>query len=744
MHIGPPGRAGPENGFPGATNSTWYAQSFTVSVTSPLVMVQANVEKYCLPGAVTGTLLPCPGGQHPGDLVIQVRGNSAPQGVPGALLVNRTIPETAIPWGRVWVNATGWDLNLTAGSTYWVVLSTVNGTTGGYYPWKEESAYQHLILRSSDGGLTWGRPREPADVFIDLRTVAQSFSVEPEVEITVKIGNTSWVSQSVEVGHPTNVSTVLVFLSRGVQDNEGTIFADVRADDGYGNPSQMVLATGSFTPSDGPVSWKGIWAVNLDYPITLLPGVKYWLVFRSVDTPSGKSHYPDMALQAFAFYNDSASYGGSSLGAYESGNAGSTWNRIDGLHTDLIFGLAYSPLSAAKPSINQLRGEIESRQMLSVSGGHLASAWQMFLASSTSRIESDLVRWLNRGGYAYYIPSGNTSLTVPQRTWIGFDTNSPSLFEAVAPSRYGFDLYPVVSLASKAQYVIPPGQVPNSIPVVVLQPRGSMSTTTAANYLTVMSSLNRSVVFVDASPVELFGRLDSISGAIDQLSRMRSQGLSWPELGSSPGPWLTWYSPTNWTATGGLPSLRGKPLALLDVASMQLVWRGTAGTYSPAGGSQSTYLLRTLGDLDLDYSNVAASSETVYPNQALLVFAAPRGEEVWAVINSTREVESVTVNDSALPKVASYASLVAGRYDSQGWSSLPDGLLLVRFPSSGNDTVRVSISPPPQPNQLILGLSLAAPFLVLASAVVADLAVWLLYLRRRTRPGAKDAYTRPD
>ncbi|HME18556.1 MAG TPA: choice-of-anchor R domain-containing protein, partial [Nitrososphaerales archaeon] len=752
MHIGPPGRAGPENGFPGATNTTWYAQSYTISAAAPLLLVQPNVEKYCRPGAVTGTLVPCSPGQHPGDLVIQIRANNPSGNFPGsAVLQSETIPEADIPWGRVWVNATGWNLNLTADSTYWVVLSTVNGTAGGYYPWKEESAYQHQILRSSDAGATWGRPREPADMLIDLRTGAQSFSVEPEVEITAKIGGASWVSQSIEVGRPTAVSTVLVFVSREVADNEGTITVDIRADDGYGHPSQMALATGTLTPSEGTVTWKGIWAVNLNYPITLQPGETYWLVFRSVDTQSGKNQYPEMALQAFAFHNDSASYGGSRLGAFESANSGQSWARIGGLHTDLIFGLAYSPLAAAKPTVGQLVGEVESRQLLSTANGQLTSAWQSFLASSTSKIQTDVVEWLNRQNITAYLAPGNTTAAAPQRTWVSFDTNPPSLFEHSTPGPSDFDLYPVVSLNSRAQSIVPTGEPSSTIPVVAFASRGGLGGTSAAEYFTLVSSLNRSVVFVNANPVELFGRLDSLSGAFSLLSRMRSVGLSWPapynasSAGSAPGPWLTQTLHTEGIGSGGGSGPQSSSLALLDIGSMQLVWKGNGFTYaSNRSASQVAYVIRTKGDLGLDYSNVLASSEAVYPNQALYTFVAPRGQEVWALVNSTRSVQSVTVNGAPVPETANLTSLVAAPYAAQGWLLQQDGVLLARFPSSGENVVRIVLVSQPPPDRVVQTLEAAAPILVIVVAAAIDFTVWVVYVRRRPRRAEPDSPNSPS
>ena len=748
MHIGPPGRVGPENGFPGATNTTWYAQKYTVSVSAQLTLVQTNVEKYCQPGSVTGHLQPCPAGQHPGDLVIQVRQDNETTNSPGPkVLAEETIPESQIPWGRVWVNATGWNLTLNASGSYWIVLSTTNGTTGGYYPWKEESAYQHLILRSSDGGSTWYSPREPADMFVDVFTTAQSFTTEPEYELTVKFGSRDWVAQSIEVPHPTNVSTVLVFLDRFVDDPTGTVIADIRADDGYGRPSQMILETGTLGPSEDIVTWKGIWAVNLNYPITLQPGVRYWLVFRSLD----KS---DMAVQAFAFANDSASYGGSSLGAFQTKDSGTSWNLIDDRHSDLIFGLAYSPLAAQKPGLGELTKEIQSRQLINGFGENATLGWKAYLTSSTSRIETALLGWLNQQNVSAYLANGSPQVVAREGTWLSFDANPPSLFMTAGPGATQFDLYPVVNLAPDSPIIVQSGAPDNSVPVLTFSSEPNQTNGIVEQYSSVIPSLDRSVILLNVNPVAFFGNLNGFSNSFNFLARMRSQtnepgsgnslGLSWPILNpstynnSEAGPWIAGFGQANRMYTvSPVSNLSDTSLALLDLGKMQITWKGigipATSQGNNSGGLDATYLLRSRGDLDVLYSNVAVLNAVVYPNQALVTLESAVGQAEWILVSSTRAVESVEVDGSQITEYPGNSSLVNGPYATSGWSLGADGTLMVRFQSSGQDVVRIVLTPPVPPNQLAASVTLAAPFLIIVSCVTVDVVIWMKHIRNRAK-----------
>jgi len=170
---------------------------------------------------------------------------------------------------------------------------------------------------------------------------------------------------------------------------------------------------------------------------------------------------------------------------------------------------------------------------------------------------------------------------------------------------------------------------------------------------------------------------------------------------------------------------------------MQLVWKGLGSNFSSQSyGSVSpgvTYLTQTKGDLDVIYSNVP-SSQVVYPNQAIVTYSAPVGQEVWILINSTRQVESVMVGNTTITRSPDYASLVAASYAASGWFGNTDGVTLVRFQSFGQGSVRVLLaSPPPPTNRLVEDLVWVAPIAIIACAVGVGVLTWVTSIRRKAR-----------
>jgi len=101
----------------------------------------------------------------------------------------------------------------------------------------------------------------------------------------------------------------------------------------------------------------------------------------------------------------------------------------------------------------------------------------------------------------------------------------------------------------------------------------------------------------------------------------------------------------------------------------------------------------------------------------------------------------VSVNGAPVPVASNGSSLVAAPYGAEGWFLQPDGVLLLRFQSSGQDVVRVVLTPPPQGNLILAALALAAPYIVLAAAVGVDVTIWVRFVRGsrpQTRPDSAD------
>ena len=79
------------------------------------------------------------------------------------------------------------------------------------------------------------------------------------------------------------------------------------------------------------------------------------------------------------------------------------------------------------------------------------------------------------------------------------------------------------------------------------------------------------------------------------------------------------------------------------------------------------------------------------------------------------------------------SSLVSEPYATSGWSLRADGTLLVRFPSTSQDVIRIVLTPPVPPNWFVADMAFAAPFVVIALAVITDLVLWARFIRAKSK-----------
>jgi hypothetical protein len=393
MKIGPPGRAGPEAGWPGVEYRTWWAQRYIVSRTARLLNVEINIEKY----------------GNPGDLIVRLREDNGTGLAPGDDDIEAMrIPADDIPAGRVWLNITGWNTTLTSGKMYWVVLSTDEAPEGnGYWPWKIEYAYQFLIKRSDDAGISWVRPREPAELYVNLFTTEEAFINEPE-DI---IGQTftkdkKQVAQSFMLEDDTYVQGLLVFLSRSPSDRDGLLTVEIRSDNGFDSPSTTILTSGVVRMVEDKITFKGMQIVTFKYPYFLKAGVKYWVVIRGdssseVEPLVFKFHYPEL------------SYGGTQLKVKITNDGGQTWNLPNGEEADLLFGLVKSPYNPYRFTAQELAKDLEVYHIHSVREEPLRGL-NIYLGFQVSDLRKKLVQWFE---------------TYTGRNWFSLGFDHPRLLE---------------------------------------------------------------------------------------------------------------------------------------------------------------------------------------------------------------------------------------------------------------------------------------------------------------------------
>ncbi len=404
MKIGPPGRAGPEAGWPGAEYRTWWAQRYNISRTAPLVRVEVNIEKY----------------GNPGDLIVRLREDDGTGLAPAEEDVEVVrIPAVGIPAGRVWLNITGWNTTLNAGKTYWIILSTDEAPKGnGYWPWKIEYAYQFLIKRSDDAGMSWVNPHEPAELYINLFTSNKEFVVEPEdIVRETYVTDKKQVAQSFSLDNDTYVNGVLIFLSRSPSDQNGLTIAEIRTDNGFDSPSTMVLTSGKIRMVENRVTFKGMQLVEFEYPYFLKAGVKYWLVIRGDSSARVEPH-------VFAFHYPELSYGGTQLKVKITSDGGQNWYLPEGREADLLFGLVRAPCNPRFSTIQELVEDIEKH--------HVQDAYEepvhglnIYLNVQISSLQKKLVEWFD---------------SYTGRNWFSLDFNHPRILEEIQGWRKLFSI----------------------------------------------------------------------------------------------------------------------------------------------------------------------------------------------------------------------------------------------------------------------------------------------------------------
>jgi hypothetical protein len=417
MKIGPPGRAGPEAGWPGAEYRTWWAQRYNISRTAPLSRVEMNVEKY----------------GSPGDLIVRLREDDGTGLAPSEKDIEVVrIPARDIPAGRVWLNITGWNTTLNEGKMYWIILSTDEAPEGnGYWPWKIEYAYQFLIKRSDDAGTSWVRPHEPAELYINLFTSEEVFIVEPEDIVGETFATDEvQVAQSFLLSNDTYVNGITIFLSRSPSDQNGLLVAEIRPDNGFDSPSAMVLTSGKIRMVENGVTFKGMQLVEFDYPYFLKAGVKYWLVIRG-DSSSR------VEPLVFAFHYPELSYGGTQLKVKITMDGGQNWHLPDGREADLLFGLVKSPHNPYFLTAQELVEDIEKYHIHDVYEEPMHGL-NVYLNVQISSLQKRLVQWFE---------------SYTGRNWFSLDFNHPSVLEEAQCWQESFSIFKVGNISEVGEMI---------------------------------------------------------------------------------------------------------------------------------------------------------------------------------------------------------------------------------------------------------------------------------------------------
>jgi hypothetical protein len=467
MKIGPPGRAGPWARLPGVEYRTWWAQRYNVSKTASLISVEVNIEKY----------------GSPEDLTVRLREDDGTGLAPSKKDIEVVrMPEADIPAGRVWLNITGWNTTLNAGKMYWIILSADEAPEGnGYWPWKIGYAHQFLIKRSDNAGISWVRPYEAAELYINLFTSEESFLVEPEDIIRGTFATDKiQIAQSFSLNNDAYVRGILIFLSRSSSDRNGLLIAEIRPDDGFDSPSTMVLTRGKIRMVENAVTFDGIQLIEFEYPYFLKAGAKYWLVISGDSSSRVES-------PIFTFHHPELSYGGTQLKVKITSDGGQNWYLPQGREADLLFGLVETP-SFHFFTAQELAEDIEKYHIHDMYEEPLHGL-NVYLNVQISSLQKKLVQWLE---------------SYTGRSWFLLDFNHPSILEEAQGLRESLSVFRVGN-------ILEVGEMITQFPGVMIIPELSVTeeNLSAAEiyYRTILPSYPRPFTLLNIKDIRLLERM---------------------------------------------------------------------------------------------------------------------------------------------------------------------------------------------------------------------------------------------
>lgn len=101
------------------------------------------------------------------------------------------------------------------------------------------------------------------------------------------------------------------------------------------------------------------------------------------------------------------------------------------------------------------------------------------------------------------------------------------------------------------------------------------------------------------------------------------------------------------------------------------------------------YIVNDTQELHILYSNAAIKIEKIYPNQAIYSIKSYSSETTWLMIKSSRQLQTVIVDNYSLPKMPSLTSINATTLIEGWFYDHENELLKVKLKSGGEHTVRV-------------------------------------------------------
>ncbi|UCB61369.1 MAG: hypothetical protein JSW72_04790 [Candidatus Bathyarchaeota archaeon] len=405
-----PTGSGLETSQPGVTDTHWAAVRFRPAIEASLEIIDVKLwQKYGNPAALKISLRE----DHDGN-------GSKPK---NSDLESKTVFPEQMQAGT-WISTTGWGTLLLANKWYWIVFSMASpASNSGYRVFQTVNPTDYKLLWTSNGGVSWDKGREVAELIFKAATTAEVFKVEPE-NAQFAAGNTGitdkdLMAQSFSVAADTFIKGILVYTVRPDSDPGEDLIADLRRDSGTNTPSTETLVSGTlpFTSNTG----HGIKYIDFEFPLLLSPNEKYWIVLKS-------NANARLSVPYYMYREVNDSYGGAEHKTKRSSDGGLSWHLPEGEDVDIIFAIVQPAVFTDYP--NTLFGTVELAEDISNYHTHPVAdeplhGWNAYLNLQTSEILKEAAIWFQ--GYT-------------GRPWIYIDPNDIRLIEEAGASQNAVSL----------------------------------------------------------------------------------------------------------------------------------------------------------------------------------------------------------------------------------------------------------------------------------------------------------------
>jgi hypothetical protein len=630
-----------------------------------------------------------------GTLTMALWNSSLDDSRPDRPLVSKTFPATGVPENG-WLTYGGFSLTLQGGSYYWIVLSTTSNSTFSLS--RLTSPYESLVKVSDDGGRIWRFPSEGPSAYsfrvvLSRETLGPSVSDIPQVQISESGG----FAEPLQVQADTQVKGVYIgaFARQHSTIQNDHLVVSINPDDGRGGPSKTVLASGIYYGDNMTFTSPDL--VQFTSVARLTLGKSYWIVIQ----PVGGSYY----LFPVVYWERSSN--STRPNAMTTSDNGFTWQRYGGQTTILSYMLA-SPVQP-NPTYNtkQLFQDLQLFHSFQVDATPL-KGWNAYVQSSELKLMNEVGTWFQKYTGAKWEIAASAQPAVLREAGYPAITRLPLLD-------------PFVTCEDLQQYLL------TRMPITDAQfyNFGNMRLLTGCTALPL------------ANFAQMLGYIHFYSNAsatrVWQVGGMKQgSNLLYSISGSVGGPILVWISnagqaPEKFSLSlNGTDFALGKRWATLDLTNMGTN-SGTGQSIDidktiPARSWVPVVIVPYQGNFVVNYADATIMRQLQYPNQGLYTTEGPKNQSILLLISSNSPLEGVLLNSkenlSSTSVLSIYSSSTAGwHYDNAS------GMLLVKFPSSGVDSLRVlSLSPPVVPppvlpiSTLLYGL---AAFLVIDVVVIA-------------------------